>query len=770
MAFGERINDTVEWIQTKIGKHDQAAWEQQAEKKLKDFPSTFATKRTKLKNELIDVDLIRGTNFEKPKPVYNWTDITFFGLLKLFFLPFYFKWWIGKTSATMFGTAVLLWCLQLFMGILVLNVEQVDDVLLCECLTPIVLWLVVGLTFCQAVATDMRKAQKSGISTLIKKSKTSSSSKPPAASSKPPLKVPSKQHNKLFNKKLESCNLRRRVVLRNTENLKTKGIKTAASTSTSSSLSHDICCDFSETEHRDTDSLQAVRDKPENVQQLTETENLNTCRASTEHVNSCNCLLLKEHGDSASDTSPVKKRGDGFPGYQKKKNAKESDSESELDRTRDRGRKASASSSESEHETDSSEHNGMTESMWTESETDSRTPLFKVRKPPFSTIIENNTISDTNKNNSSSENETDKDKETSEPRSTTPNSERNICDAPGAPGSTSLRDTDHNHRTERIRVKVWLNDDLVKIEMSPLEIGYQIISKVERVKSSLEYAWLGVILSFIMSILPFVFRAHNADKQVGFSLQAVVISLEELTKEPPNLQLIHGIGFVLSMSLSLCFFTLFVVAERTYSQRYLYAKFFTAITTMRRAKQYGLPHFRLRSIQNIKAWLSLRSVLRRVGPQRSVGIIITSSFLIMLTILTVVVVQFFSKGGDNLNLYFTWLAIAWSMCLSVYLLRLFTLGNDIKEKFDSQSLLITEQINLFFFIQQSPQKKEQLMHANQVLQLSSKLLKEIDSRETSVFFLSPLVSQFLRVFLLSAFSGLASEILGFKLKLWKMIK
>lgn len=58
----------------------------------------------------------------------------------------------------------------------------------------------------------------------------------------------------------------------------------------------------------------------------------------------------------------------------------------------------------------------------------------------------------------------------------------------------------------------------------------------------------------------------------------------------------------------------------------------------------------------------------------------------------------------------------------------------------------------------------------QVLQLSSKLLKEIDSRETSVFFLSPLVSQFLRVFLLSAFSGLASEILGFKLKLWKMIK
>ena len=33
----------------------------------------------------------------------------------------------------------------------------------------------------------------------------------------------------------------------------------------------------------------------------------------------------------------------------------------------------------------------------------------------------------------------------------------------------------------------------------------------EGVKSSLEYVWLGIILSFIMSLLPFVFRAHNAD-------------------------------------------------------------------------------------------------------------------------------------------------------------------------------------------------------------------------------------------------------------------
>ena len=107
---------------SQIGRHDQAVWEQQAEKKFKvsynqevqllyitidldliiiyfwsnfqEFPATLNSKRTKLKKELIDVDLIRGSNYEKPKPIYNWTDITFFGLLRLLFLPFYFKWYV----------------------------------------------------------------------------------------------------------------------------------------------------------------------------------------------------------------------------------------------------------------------------------------------------------------------------------------------------------------------------------------------------------------------------------------------------------------------------------------------------------------------------------------------------------------------------------------------------------------------------------------------------------------------------------------------------
>ena len=45
-------------------------------------------------------------------------------------------------------------------------------------------------------------------------------------------------------------------------------------------------------------------------------------------------------------------------------------------------------------------------------------------------------------------------------------------------------------------------------------------------------------------------------------------------------------------------------------QRCLFAKYFTHLTSARRARQSSLPHFRLDRVSNIKAWLSLRSFLK----------------------------------------------------------------------------------------------------------------------------------------------------------------
>lgn len=106
-------------------------------------------------------------------------------------------------------------------------------------------------------------------------------------------------------------------------------------------------------------------------------------------------------------------------------------------------------------------------------------------------------------------------------------------------------------------------------------------------------------------------------------------------------------------------------------QRFLFAKLFSHITSARKARKYEIPHFRLKKVENIKIWLSLRSYLKvspdlgfdycrvpvavpavcgefclhstaspdpvslflqRRGPQRSVDVVVSSVFLLALSI------------------------------------------------------------------------------------------------------------------------------------------
>lgn len=55
-------------------------------------------------------------------------------------------------------------------------------------------------------------------------------------------------------------------------------------------------------------------------------------------------------------------------------------------------------------------------------------------------------------------------------------------------------------------------------------------------------------------------------------------------------------------SLSICLIVFF--------QRLLFAKLFGHLTSARRARKSEVPHFRLKKVQNIKMWLSLRSYLK----------------------------------------------------------------------------------------------------------------------------------------------------------------
>lgn len=132
----------------------------------------------------------------------------------------------------------------------------------------------------------------------------------------------------------------------------------------------------------------------------------------------------------------------------------------------------------------------------------------------------------------------------------------------------------------------------------------------------------------------------------------------------------------------MCFHLWLCVSIFSLHQRLLFAKFFSHLTSARKAKKSEIPHFRLKKVQNIKMWLSLRSFLRvclpmlqhaaallpntvtlpvalsqpcfalqctrhwficsflqRRGPQRSVDVIVSTIFLLALSISFIICAQ-----------------------------------------------------------------------------------------------------------------------------------
>lgn len=325
---------------------------------------------------------------------------------------------------------------------------------------------------------------------------------------------------------------------------------------------------------------------------------------------------------------------------------------------------------------------------------------------------------------------------------------------------------------EKVMVSIWEGNQCKKAQLTLMEISATIANKVDTHKSHTGYVQFSVVVSVLLAFIPLLFRLYNTTGNVG---NLLTNNTEDLLCKMFGYSMWSRVIVVISMLerffLSFSFFFLLCVAEKSYRERCLYAKLFGWLTSSRKSRRAGLPHFRLHKVRNIKTWLSLRSLLKRRGPQRSVDMIVSSSFILGMILVILMCVQLI-KGNEKerfLSILFNWEVSIWCLVLSVYVLRFMTLGSKINSKFTNTSGLLTEQINLYLQMEKAPHKKEDLTIANHVLKLASKLLKEIESPfKMSGLSMNPLLYNITRVVVLSLFSGVMSDLLGFRLKVWKI--
>ncbi|XP_026886318.1 putative homeodomain transcription factor 2 isoform X5 [Electrophorus electricus] len=328
-----------------------------------------------------------------------------------------------------------------------------------------------------------------------------------------------------------------------------------------------------------------------------------------------------------------------------------------------------------------------------------------------------------------------------------------------------------NPGLERVSAIVWEGNECKKADMSVLEISGMIMNRVNLYTPGIGYQIFGNMVAVTLGLMPFVYRLFQyKDLEQLASLTAIeLVSIAFGSSSDVMVIAMVTVSFVVRVCLIWLFFFLLSVAERTYKQRLLFAKLFGHLTSARRARKSEVPHFRLKKVQNIKMWLSLRSYLKRRGPQRSVDVIVSSAFLLTISVVFICCAQLLHVTETFLEFHYNWELVIWCSSLSLFLLRFVTLGSETSKKYSNTSILLTEQINLYLKMEKKPNKKEELTLVNNVLKLATKLLKELDTPfRLYGLTMNPLLYNITQVVILSAVSGVISDLLGFNVKLWKI--
>lgn len=759
MASGGR--DAISWYQKKIGAYDQQIWEKSIEQtQIKGFKNK-PKKMGHIKADLIDVDLIRGSTFAKAKPEIPWTSLTRKGLVRVVFFPLFSSWWIQVTSLKIFVWLLLLYLMQVIALVLYLMMPIVS---VSEVLGPLCLMLLMGTVHCQIVSTQIarpsggngsrrrRKLRKTVNGDGSRENGNNSSDKVRGVETVEPGPCASGFWGTLFGSRTKRVKL---TCNKETETNKDAGclrpiIKKRQArpeantwpTAEKAKFSDEEKCRreaFRRVGNGVSDDLSSEEDGEARTQMM-------ILRRSVEGASSDNGCEVRSRKSMLPRhiSSQVTKTTTKWCHFMR-----DSDSlaESEFESaafsqgSRSGVSGGSRSLSMSRRDSESTRHDSETEDMlWDDllhgpecrssvtSDSEGTAPTLHsgTKRDPKEDVFQQNHL---------------------------------FWLQNSSPAS------------DRVSAIIWEGSECKKMDMSVLEISGIIMSRVNACQQGVGYQMLGHAVTVGLAFFPFLYRLFRAR---GLD-QLKSVSAEELLTlfcgAPPvtPVVVLSVINFVERLCLTWIFFFMMCVAERTYKQRFLFAKLFSHITSARKARKYEIPHFRLKKVENIKIWLSLRSYLKRRGPQRSVDVVVSSVFLLTLSIAFICCAQVLQGHKTFLNDAYNWEFLIWETALLLFLLRLASLGSETNKKYSNVSILLTEQINLYLKMEKKPTKKEQLTLVNNVLKLSTKLLKELDTPfRLYGLTMNPLIFNITRVVILSAVSGVISDLLGFNIRLWKI--
>ncbi|XP_026799261.1 protein PHTF2 isoform X1 [Pangasianodon hypophthalmus] len=759
--MASKVRDAVVWYQKKIGAYDQQIWEKSVEQREIKFIRLGLRNKPKktghVKPDLIDVDLVRGSAFAKAKPESPWTSLARKGIVRVVLFPFFFRWWIQVTSRAIFLLLLSLYLLQVLAAVLFFSISHAHDIPATEVFGAFWLMLLLGTVHCQIVSTRTpkpapnatakrrRKLRKAAHLEVHREGDGSSTTDntqegaplSPGSATTHSLaaffrdfwhnifKSGSKKFKLSIDKSTETDNgyvsLDGRVTSKSSEErlqlhephcdlLRSEELGWSGPQSRNKLLSPSTKC-------MQECHLHNVENVSDEASSEEDPENYSTLRRGVERMNSdCTLRNRKSHHYKKHYTAAEEMPKSGTSCSSRCSSLRTQDSES-------------------------TRHESETEDLLWED---------------FLHCAECR---------SSCTSETE-----GEGSAVCPASKKEYRDDPFLQGHAPWLHSS-NPGLERVSAIVWEGNECKKADMSVLEISGMIMNRVNLYTPGIGYQIFGNLVAVTLGLTPFAYRLFQSKdiEQLSSLSASEMISIAFGSSSDVMVIAMVSVSFVVRVCLIWLFFFLLSVAERTYKQRLLFAKLFGHLTSARRARKSEVPHFRLKKVQNIKMWLSLRSYLKRRGPQRSVDVIVSSAFLLTLSVVFICCAQLLHVHETFLEFHYNWELVIWSFSLSLFLLRFVTLGSETSKKYSNTSILLTEQINLYLKMEKKPNKKEELTLVNNVLKLATKLLKELDTPfRLYGLTMNPLLYSITQVVILSAVSGVISDLLGFNVKLWKI--